>query len=112
MFRATLSRERIHDIIAQNFTMEGRFVIMAEKLCPVCHKPLVLKEESYPMGSALFKADRVHVDIYECPECERVELFAAKSDLVKCPKCGNMHSAKEACAVCALNAGLDAEKVD
>ena len=85
---------------------------MAEKLCPVCHKPLVLKEESYPMGSALFKADRVHVDIYECPDCERVELFAAKSDLVKCPKCGNMHSAKEACAVCALNAGLDAEKVN
>ena len=84
---------------------------MAEKICPVCHKPLKLKEADYPMGSALFKADRVHVDIYECPECERVELFSAEGQLVKCPKCGSMHSPKEACAVCALNAGLDAEVV-
>ena len=61
---------------------------MSEKVCPVCHKALKLKEAGYPMGSALLKADRVHVDIYECPECQRVELFAAESDLVKCPKCG------------------------
>ena len=81
---------------------------MAEKVCPVCHKALTLKEKGYPMGSALLKADRVHVDIYECPECERVELFAAESDLVKCPKCGSLHSAKELCPICALNNGLDA----
>ena len=99
------------DIIAQNFTAGGKIVIMAEKICPLCHKPLKLREASYPMGSALFKENRVHVDIYECPECERVELFAAESKLVKCPKCGNLHSPKEACAVCALNAGLDAEVV-
>ena len=84
---------------------------MAEKTCVYCHKPLKLREASYPMGSALLKADRVHVDIYECPECQRVELFAAESDLVKCPKCGSLHSKKEKCVVCAMNAGLDAESV-
>ena len=84
---------------------------MAEKTCVYCHKPLKLREASYPMGSALLKADRVHVDIYECPECQRVELFAAESDLVKCPKCGSLHSKKEQCVVCAMNAGLDAESV-
>ena len=82
---------------------------MAEKVCVYCHKPLKLREAGYPMGSALFKANRVHVDIYECEECGRVVLFGAESNLVKCPKCGTLHSPKEACAVCALNAGLDAE---
>ncbi|MBQ4468738.1 MAG: hypothetical protein IJR35_11590 [Synergistaceae bacterium] len=82
---------------------------MAEKVCLSCHKALKLRESAYPMGSAFLKADRVHVDIYECPECHRVELFAADSDMVTCPKCGTVHSAKEACAVCALNAALDEE---
>ena len=80
---------------------------MAEKVCSACHKALKLRESSYPMGSAFLKADRVHVDIYECPECHRVELFAADSDMITCPKCGTVHSAKESCAVCALNAALD-----
>ena len=80
---------------------------MAEKTCVYCHKPLKLKEAGYPMGSALLKADRVHVDIYECPECSRVELFAAESDLVTCPKCGSTHSKKEKSAVCAMNAAID-----
>lgn len=79
-----------------------------EKICPVCKKTMTLKEKSYPMGSALFKADRFHVDIYACNTCGHVELFEAESDLVKCPVCGNMHSPKEACAICALNKGLDA----
>ena len=82
---------------------------MAEKVCLSCHKALKLRESAYPMGSAFLKADRVHVDIYECPECHHVELFAADSDMVTCPKCGTVHSAKEACAVCALNAALDEE---
>ncbi len=80
---------------------------MAEKVCEHCKKNMKLRESGYPMGSALLKADRVHVDIYECPECHKVELYAAESDMVTCPKCGTVHSAKEACAVCALNAGLD-----
>ena len=81
---------------------------MAEKkLCPLCHKELKLRESGYPMGSAFLKADRVHVDIYVCPECHRVDLYEAKSDMVTCPKCGSLHSAKEACAICALNGGLD-----
>lgn len=84
-------------------------MIMAdEKICPVCNKAMKLKEKAYPMGSAFLKADRVHVDIYSCETCGRVELFEAKSDMVKCPVCGTMHSAKEACAICALNKGLDA----
>ena len=80
---------------------------MAEKLCPSCHKPLKLREAGYPMGSSFLKADRVHVDIYECPECHGIRLYAAESDMVTCPKCGSVHSAKEACAVCALNAAID-----
>ncbi|MBQ3403593.1 MAG: zf-TFIIB domain-containing protein [Synergistaceae bacterium] len=84
---------------------------MAEKLCPSCKKALKLRESGYPMGSAFLKADRVHVDIYECPECHGIRLYAAESDsnMVTCPKCGTVHNAKEACAVCALNAALDAE---
>ena len=80
---------------------------MAEKTCVYCHKPLKLKEGGYPMGSALLKADRVHVDIYECPECGRVELFAAESDMVTCPVCGSQHSKKEKCAICAMNAAIN-----
>lgn len=80
----------------------------AKKECPFCHKELALKESGYPMGSALLKADRVHVDIYSCPECGRIELYAAQSDMITCPKCGSLHSAKEECAICALNNGLDA----
>ena len=59
------------------------------------------------MGSAFLKDDRVHVDIYECPECGKIELFASETDMVVCPKCGTLHSPKEACAICALNAALD-----
>ena len=82
---------------------------MAEKMCPSCHKTLTLREKGYPMGSALLKADRVHVDIYECPECHGIRLYASEGDMVKCPKCGNLHSAKEKCAICALNSALDEE---
>ncbi len=78
-----------------------------KKLCPCCNKELVLKESSYPMGSAFLKADRVHVDIYVCPVCHKVELYEAKSNMVTCPKCGSLHSPKEACAICALNNALD-----
>ena len=80
---------------------------MAEKFCPTCHEELRLKESGYPMGSAFLKDDRVHVDIYECPKCNRIELFASETDMVACPKCGTLHSPKEACAICALNAALD-----
>ena len=82
---------------------------MAEnkKLCSKCNKELKLREAGYPMGSAFLKADRVHVDIYECPECHEIQLFAAESDMVTCPKCGSVHSAKEECAICALNNAID-----
>ena len=80
---------------------------MAEKMCPSCHKPLKLRESGYPMGSALLKADRVHVDIYECPECHGIRLYSADSDMVTCPVCGSVHSAKEACAICAMNKAFD-----
>ncbi len=81
---------------------------MAEKMCPSCHKALKLKESGYPMGSAFLKADRVHVDIYECPECHAIRLYSSdEGDMVTCPKCGTLHSAKEACAVCALNSAFD-----
>ena len=80
---------------------------MSEKFCPSCHKELKLREAGYPMGSALLKADRVHVDIYECPECHGIRLYAAESDMVMCPKCGSLHSKKEKCAICAMNEAID-----
>ena len=77
-----------------------------EKVCPCCNHELVLEKESYPMGSA-FMSDRFHVDIYRCPACGKVELFAAKSSMVVCPVCGSTHSALEKCTICALNTAFD-----
>ena len=76
------------------------------KRCPECGKELELQKKSYAMGSALF-TNRFHVDIYACPRCGRVELFAAEQDLVTCPLCGTAHPAQEKCAICSLNAVLD-----
>ena len=64
------------------------------------------QEISYAMGSHLF-SDRFHVDIYTCPQCGHVELFAAKAELVNCPKCGTPHPANEKCPICALDTVLD-----
>lgn len=80
---------------------------VAKKICLACQSELKLEVESYPMGSALLKIDRFHVDVYRCPKCERVELFAAESDLVTCPVCGSTHSAKEKCAICAMSTAFD-----
>lgn len=77
------------------------------KICPNCETEMELEVHSYPMGSA-FLLDRFHVDIYRCPNCDKVELFAAaKGDMVTCPVCGSSHSAKEKCAICALNTAFD-----
>ncbi|MBR2209458.1 MAG: hypothetical protein IJ859_11680 [Synergistaceae bacterium] len=81
--------------------------MMAGKMCPACNKELKLRESGYPMGSAFLKADRVHVDIYECPDCHEIKLFASDGDMMTCPKCGTLHNVKEACPVCALNAAFD-----
>lgn len=79
----------------------------AKKTCPVCQSEMELESKSYPMGSAFLKINRFHVDIYRCPNCDRVELFAAKSDLVTCPVCGCTHSAQEKCFTCALSSAFD-----
>lgn len=74
-----------------------------KKLCPVCQCEMELAVESYPMGSA-FLHERFHVNIFRCPKCDRVELFAAgKPELVTCPVCGATHSPKEKCPICAIN---------
>lgn len=74
------------------------------KLCTACKEEMVLEVASYPMGS-VFKSDRLEVDIYRCPKCDHVKLFAAreKRDLITCPVCGATHHPHEKCAVCALN---------
>lgn len=83
---------------------------MNTKICPHCGKEMVLEIASYPMGSALMK-NRFHVDIYRCPECQRVKLFAAQSKLVNCPICGASHPAGENCIVCALNNSYNTTEV-
>lgn len=77
-----------------------------KKICPVCNCELVCKETAYPMGSALMSR-RFHVDIYSCPECSRVSLFASDENEVTCPVCGTTHPAKEKCAICALNSAFE-----
>lgn len=78
------------------------------KSCPHCGTEMNLKVASYPMGSAFMK-ERFHVDIYSCPNCRLVKLFETENveDMVVCPKCGNRHSAKERCSICALNSAFD-----
>ena len=81
----------------------------ASKVCPHCGDEMVLEIESYPMGSAMM-SHRFHVDIYRCPKCDRVKLFAAKSNLVTCPVCGSTHHANERCVICALNSAFDGKQ--
>lgn len=79
---------------------------MDTKTCPVCNVPLDLKEAGYPMGSVLAH-NRIHADIYACPQCGYVALFeSAPEELIICPVCGHRHSAKEQCIICALNRQL------
>jgi ssDNA-binding Zn-finger/Zn-ribbon topoisomerase 1 len=77
-----------------------------KKICSRCGEEMELKEASFPMGSAL-SAQRFHVDIYSCPKCNKVELFAAESDVVTCPVCGHVHPAREKCVRCALSTAFD-----
>ena len=74
----------------------------AKKICSRCGCELKLHSASYPMGSPLF-SERFYVDIFSCPNCGKVELYAAQSELVTCPVCGATHPAKEKCVNCALN---------
>lgn len=80
--------------------------VKTSKRCPACEEEMVLEVASYPMGSVFLK-ERFHVDIYRCPKCDRVELFAAKGKLVTCPVCGSTHHADERCAICAINAAFE-----
>lgn len=74
-----------------------------KKLCSSCQSELELAENSFPMGSTLAH-ERFHVDIYRCPKCGRVELFATQEpELVTCPVCGATHSPRERCPICAIN---------
>lgn len=92
--------------------MKGLFVMektYAPKMCPHCDKEMVREIASYAMGSALSK-ERFHVDIYRCPLCNRVKLFAAESHMVTCPVCGSTHPANENCIICALNGAFSTKK--
>ncbi len=90
---------------------KGLFVMenYAPKMCPHCNVEMIREIASYPMGSALMK-ERFHVDIYRCPKCDRVKLFAAESKMVTCPVCGTVHPASEGCIVCALNGAFTQQK--
>ena len=75
---------------------------MPDKKCPVCNVNLELRSKGYAMGSPL-SFQRFHADIYSCPKCRRVRLYAADENLVVCPVCGHKHHPDEQCIVCALN---------
>lgn len=76
-----------------------------KKICPHCGTGMELAVKSYPMGS-VFQINRFQVDIFRCPGCQKIELFAAENDLVTCPVCGSQHSAQERCFTCALDAAF------
>ena len=80
-----------------------------KRACPRCENEMELKVKSYPMGS-VFQMNRFHVDIYQCPDCQRVELFAAEGEMVACPICGVSHPAQERCVNCALDAAFGGRK--
>lgn len=80
-----------------------------KKVCSCCGEELRLKVRSYPMGS-VFQTSRIHADIYQCPNCSKIELFAAESDMVVCPVCGVSHPAQERCVNCALDAAFGGKK--
>ena len=83
---------------------------MPDKLCPVCNVKMNLRSKGYAMGSPL-SFNRFHADIYSCPQCGRVRLYAAEEMLVKCPVCGRMHHPDEACINCAINKASDVSAV-
>lgn len=76
-----------------------------KRICPQCNREMELAVKSYPMGSA-FHMNRLHADVYRCPECQRIDLFAAESDMITCPVCGTVHPAQEKCVTCALDAAF------
>lgn len=77
-----------------------------KKVCIACNTELELASASFPMGSA-FAHERFHVDIYRCPKCGRVDLYAAEQEApVVCPVCGATHSPREKCPMCAINAAF------
>lgn len=79
---------------------------LSKRLCAACQCELTLASASFPMGSTLAH-ERFHVDIYRCPQCGRVELFAAEQEaFVTCPVCGATHSPKEKCPICAINSAF------
>ncbi len=77
-----------------------------QKICPRCKVELELCRKSYAMGSSMFE-ERIHADIYVCPQCGHVELFAARPEMEACPKCGTVHPVGQKCAICALGTVLD-----
>ena len=76
-----------------------------KKICPHCNQEIELAVKSYPMGS-VFQMNRFHADIYRCPACQRISLFAAERNMVTCPVCGTPHPAQEKCVTCAVDAAF------
>ena len=79
---------------------------MEKRICPACGKEMQREVKGYPMGG-MFVSNRFYVDIYRCPQCNRVDLFSAEGETVTCPVCGSVHSAQERCVRCALESAFD-----
>lgn len=98
--------------------------------CPRCQQPMRYwrkKDMSTNAGSLLFYDEGPELELYVCPQCRHVELFAADSEplpsitpldknapppplvytdggLIKCPQCGKEHSRTDpACPLCGLS---------
>lgn len=87
-----------------------------KRCCPRCGEELKLEMREFSLGgdghgglSSLFVV-QYDVDIYLCPQCGKVELYAAAPESesepepkVKCSRCGAEHSPEIGCPRCALN---------
>ena len=88
------------------------------KSCPACAGPLERRLKNFLIGSdgygglSSMGLEQYAVDLFVCPQCGKVELYAAQSsrqeekqeeEQVTCPTCGTRYSPLINCPHCALH---------
>lgn len=86
-----------------------------EKCCTYCKSKLTLDMRKYGLGGdgygglSSLLMEQYEVDIYRCPRCGRIELFAPEEEVIPpeeqditCSVCGTKHSPLIGCPHCAL----------
>lgn len=101
--------------------------LSAEKRCSACGGTMECKRTNFSIGTdgngglfGLFASDLVDVDLYLCPRCGKIDLYAlnfqpqteekdsettaaSAEETVTCPICGTQHSSLIGCPTCVSN---------